>query len=155
MFSRESPVDCGICLPPSRYPSVVLDQCWSKGRQLQGCRWHHSSYTLGRKQKKKVGWVGEMVRVLCARKFGKKKNIDERPKNDEDNSEDKDEHRNSDNETEVGSASNTECDQDSDDSFSEENEEEIDKMEIEEEDWIEFIKRSTREAEEQMKNTEG
>ena len=42
-------------------------------------------------------------------------------------------------------------DQDSDVSFLEDIDEEIDKMEIEEEDWIKYIKRSTREAEEQMK----
>ena len=50
------------------------------------------------------------------------------------------EHRDSAKETEEGSASNTDCDQDSDVSFSED-----------EEEWIEYIKRSTREAEKQMK----
>ena len=67
-------------------------------------------------------------------KAGKEQNIDEEPKKDEDYAE---------------STSNTDCDQDRF-SFSEDIDEEIDKMEIEEE-WIEYIKRSTREAETQRK----
>ena len=83
-------------------------------------------------------------------KAGKEQNIDEEPKKDEDYAEDKEGQRNSENDTEEGSTSNTDCDQDRF-SFSEDIDEEIDKLEIEEEEWIEYFKRSTREAEEQMK----
>ena len=55
-----------------------------------------------------------------------------------------------DRETEEGSDQNSSKDQDSDVSFQEDTEEEIDATE-DEEDWIEYIKRSTREAEEHMK----
>ena len=91
------------------------------------------------------------LNVQTERKYKEKSG---RPENDADNPEDKEDHRNSDNETEKGSASNTDCDQDSDVSFLDDNEEEIDRMEIEEEDWVENVKRSTREAEEQMKTAE-
>ena len=80
-------------------------------------------------------------------KKGRMQIIDEELKKDEDNAKDKEEQHNSENETTL----NTDCDQDSDVSLSEDIDEEIDKMEIEEEDWIEYIERSTREAEEQMK----
>ena len=53
-------------------------------------------------------------------------------------------------ETGEGSEQNSDKDQDSDVSFQEDSDEEIDKSEKEEE-WIEFIKRSTKEAEEHMK----
>ena len=83
-------------------------------------------------------------------KKGREHNIDEEPKKDEDYAKDKEEQRNSEIDEE-GSMSNRDCDQDSDVSFSEDIDEELDKMEIEEEDWIEYIKKSTREAEKQMK----
>ena len=54
-----------------------------------------------------------------------------------------------DKETEEGSDQNSNKDQDSDVSFQEDTEEEIDATE-DEEDWIEYIKRSTKEAEEHM-----
>ena len=57
-----------------------------------------------------------------------------------------------DKETEEGSDQNSNKDQDSDVSFQEDTEEDIDATE-DEEDWIEYIKRSTKEAEEHMKNT--
>ena len=47
--------------------------------------------------------------------------------------------------------SNTDWALASDVSFTEDNDQEIDKMEVEEQDWIEYNKRSTREADEQMK----
>ena len=53
-------------------------------------------------------------------------------------------------ETGEGSEQNSGKDQDSDVSFQQDSDEEIDKSEKEEE-WIEFIKRSTKEAEEHMK----
>ena len=55
-----------------------------------------------------------------------------------------------DKETEEGSEQNSNKDQDSDVSFQEEIDEAIDSTE-KEEDWIEYIKRSTKEAEEHMK----
>ena len=58
-----------------------------------------------------------------------------------------------DEETEEGSKQSSNCDQDSDVSFQEDTDEEIDKGEIEEEDWIENIKRNTKEAEEHMMKT--
>ena len=48
-------------------------------------------------------------------------------------------------------ASNTDCDQDSDTSFRQDTDEEIDTADIEEEEWIEYMKRSTDEAMERMK----
>ena len=55
-------------------------------------------------------------------------------------------------ESEDGQSSNTHEDQDSDVSFENDTEEEIDTTEIEEEDWIEYIKRSTNDAMEKMEN---
>ena len=55
-------------------------------------------------------------------------------------------------ESEDGQSSNTHKDQDSDVSFENDTEEEIDTTEIEEEDWIEYIKRSTNDAMEKMEN---
>ena len=60
-------------------------------------------------------------------------------------------HENSEDDTQEGNSSDTDCDQDSDVSFAKDTDEEFDTAEIEQEDWIEHIKRSTREAEEQMK----
>ena len=54
-------------------------------------------------------------------------------------------------ELEEGSSSNTDCDQDTDVSFMNDADEEIDATEIEQEDSVEYMKRSTAEAEERMK----
>ena len=62
----------------------------------------------------------------------------------------KENHRSSDEETAEGSSSNTDCDQDSDFSFMKDTDEEIDRDESEEEDWIEYMKRSTAVAGERM-----
>ena len=61
-------------------------------------------------------------------------------------------HKSSGDETVEGSSSTSDCDQDSDVSFLNDTDEEIDTAEIEQEEWIEYIKRSTAEAEELMKN---
>ena len=53
-------------------------------------------------------------------------------------------------EWEVGQSSNRHKDQDSEISFENDTDEEIDTTVIEEEDWIEYIKRSTDEAMEKM-----
>ena len=55
-------------------------------------------------------------------------------------------------ESEDGQSSNTHKDQNSDVSFENDTEEEIDTTDIEEEDWIEYMKRSTDEAMEKMEN---
>ena len=55
--------------------------------------------------------------------------------------------------TEDGHISNTNFDQDSDISFTNDTDEETDTEVIEEEDWIEYMQRSTDEAIEQMKTT--
>ena len=55
-------------------------------------------------------------------------------------------------ESEDGQSSNTHEDQDSDVSFENDTEEEIDTTEIEEEDWIEYIKRITNDAMEKIEN---
>ena len=60
-------------------------------------------------------------------------------------------HRDADDETAEGSSTNTDCDQDSDVSFMKGTDEEIDTAEIDEEQWIEYMKRSTEKAVEKMK----
>ena len=55
-------------------------------------------------------------------------------------------------ESEDGQSSNTHNNQDSDVSFGNDTDEEIDATEIEEEDWIEHIKRSTKDVMEKMRN---
>ena len=60
-------------------------------------------------------------------------------------------HKCSGDETVEGSSSTTDCDQDSDVSFVNDTDEEIDTAEIDQEERIEYIKRSTAEAEELMK----
>ena len=57
-------------------------------------------------------------------------------------------------ESEDGQSSTTHNDQDSDVSFENDTDEEIDTTVIEEEDWMEYIKRSTDDALEKMENTE-
>ena len=57
-----------------------------------------------------------------------------------------------DDESEDGQSSVSHNDQDSDVSFESDNDEEIDAAEIEEEDWVDYIKRSTNEAMEMMGN---
>ena len=57
-----------------------------------------------------------------------------------------------DDESEDGKSYMSHNDQDSDVSFESDNDEEIDAAEIEEEDWVEYIKRSTDEAMEKMEN---
>ena len=77
----------------------------------------------------------------------KKSTQDRKEENVEDEAE-KESHKSSEDEAVEGSSSNTDCDQDSDVSFVNDTDEEIDTAEIEQEEWIEYIKRSTAEAEE-------
>ena len=69
----------------------------------------------------------------------------------EDGKEDEENQRSYENETDDGHSFNTNCDQESDISFMNDTDEEIDTKELEEEDWIEYMKRSTEEAMERMK----
>ena len=55
--------------------------------------------------------------------------------------------------TAEGSSSNTDCDQDRDISFMKVTDEDIDTADIEEEEWIEYMKGSTDEAMERMKSS--
>ena len=70
---------------------------------------------------------------------------------EKDGEEEKENNGSSEDETDDGNSSTTDRDQDSDISFMNDTDEEIDTAEIEEEDWIEYIKRSTDEAMERMK----
>ena len=80
-----------------------------------------------------------MLRLIIQtkRKYKKKTQTNKNEKGEKVN------HRSSDDETDDGNSSNTDCDQDSDVSFMKDTDEEIDTAEIEEEEWIEYIKRST------------
>ena len=53
-----------------------------------------------------------------------------------------------------GETSNTDCDQDSDASFMKDSEEDMEEIENEEEEWIDYLKRSTKEDEERMRSAE-
>ena len=72
-------------------------------------------------------------------------------KKKEKDAEDKDSYPNSEEMTDEGRSSNTERDHDSVVSFMNDTDEELDTAEIEEKDWAEYTKRSTKEAEEQMR----
>ena len=79
------------------------------------------------------------------------KGEDRKPEEEKDGKEEKGNHGNSGDETVDGNSSNTDCDQDSDISFKNDTDEEIDSAEIEEEEWIEYMERSTDESTERMK----
>ena len=99
--------------------------------------------------------------IQTKRKYKKTQSKDEnkvteevgKPKNEKDGKEDEENLGSSEVETEDVHNSNSNCDQDSDISFMNDNDEEIDTEVIEEEDWIEYMKRSTDVAIEQMKTT--
>ena len=80
-------------------------------------------------------------------KEGKEPENDKQPENVKGDDDEEDSHKNSEDETEEGSSSNTDCDQDRNVSFANDTGEEIHTAEIEQEDWIEYIQRSTAEAE--------
>ena len=87
--------------------------------------------------------------VQTTRKFQPKKVFANKKDEGTGKVDEKDNKGTTDKETEDGSEQSSKKDADSDVSFEEEVEEEIDATENEEE-WIEYIKRSTKEAEEQM-----
>ena len=77
----------------------------------------------------------------------KKVNANEGPEKDEKEAKESESNCITDEETGEGSKENSDCDHDGDVFFHEDKNEEIDKGEIEEEVWIEYVKRSTKEAE--------
>ena len=92
----------------------------------------------------------KMLRLIVQTRRKYKKKTQTR-KNEKDGEDEKVNHRSPDGEAAEGSSSNTDCDQDSDVSIMKDTDEEIDTAEIEEEECIEFMKRSTATAIERMK----
>ena len=78
----------------------------------------------------------------------------EKPEKVKDGEEEKENHGSSEDETGDGSSSNTDCDQESDISFMSDTDEEIGTADIEEEESIECVKRSTEVAIERMKTAQ-
>ena len=62
----------------------------------------------------------------------------------------KDSQENSEDDTQEGSSTDTDCNQDSDVSFAKDSDKEIDTAELEQEDWVGYMKRSTAGAEEKI-----
>ena len=91
----------------------------------------------------------KMLRLIVQTKRKYKKKT-QPSRNEEEDEDEKANHRSSDEETAEGGNSNADCDQDSDISFMSDTDEEIDTSEIEEEDWIEYMKRRTAIAVERM-----
>ena len=92
----------------------------------------------------------KMLRLIIQTKRRYKKIVKQKDKTNEEK--DTNDLSSTGDEIEDGQSSNTHKDQDSDVSFENDTEEEIDTTEIEEEDWIEYIKRSTNDAVEKMGN---
>ena len=86
--------------------------------------------------------------VQTKRKYKKKTQTS---KNGKDEEGEKEDHGSSDEEIVECSGSNTDCDQDSDVSFMKDTDEEIDAGEIEEDEWTDYMKRSTAIAAERLK----
>ena len=83
-------------------------------------------------------------------KEGKEPENDKQPESEKGDDEEGKESHSSEDESEEEVTPTRICDQDSDDSFANGTDEEIDTAEIEQEDWIKYIKRSTLGAEERM-----
>ena len=96
-----------------------------------------------RKYKKKIQSSNEEKGQGGLKKKGKEK----------DGEEEKQHHGSSEDETDDGSSSSTDCDQDSDISFMNGTDEETDTAEVEEEEWIEYMKWSTAVAIERVKQS--
>ena len=94
--------------------------------------------------------VRKMLRLIIQTKRRYKKIVKHKVKTSED--EDNIDSSCTDDENEDGKSSVSHNDQDSDVSFESDNDEEIDVAEIEEEDWVDYTKRSTNEAMEKMEN---
>ena len=113
-----------------------------------------STWTLTQKHEKMIKTAQrKMIRLIIQTKRRYKPKSVKMNKKEEgtEKVEEKEEGGTTDKETEEGSELDSRKDQDSDVSFQEDDDEEIDATENEE-DWIEYIKRSTKEAEEHMEN---
>ena len=111
------------------------------------------TWTLTQKHEKMIKTAQrKMIRLIVQtkRKYKSKKDAANKEGEGIDKHADEESKGVSDNETEEGSDLNSNKDQDSDVSFQDDAKEEIDATENEE-DWIEYIKRSTKESEELMK----
>ena len=108
----------------------------------------------GRYQENMKEWYDRLKSKCFASWFKRKENTNRKhrsAKNEKDEEGEKENHGSSDEEIVQGSSSNTDCDQDSDVSFKKDTDEDIDTAEIEEEDRIDHMKRSTANAAERMK----
>ena len=93
----------------------------------------------------------KMLRLIVQTTRRYKKKDDMQPEDEKrDVEEEKDSQENSEDDTQEGSSRDTDCDQDSDVSFAKDSDKEIDTAEPEPEDGMEYMKRSTAEAEERM-----
>ena len=111
------------------------------------------TWTLSQKHEKMIKTAQrKMLRLIVQtkRKYKSKKDAANKKGKEIDKHAEEENKYATDKETEEGSDQNSDKDQDSDVSFQEDKEEAIDTTE-KEEDWIEYIKRSTKEAEEHMK----
>ena len=114
-----------------------------------------STWTLTLKHEKMIKTAQrKMLRLIVQtnRKYKPKKVKTNKKKEGTEKGNEEDKEDMTDKETEEGSEQNSNKDQDSDVSFQEEADEEIDATENEE-DWIEYIKRSTKEALKKLRNT--
>ena len=111
------------------------------------------TWTLSQKHEKMIKTAQrKMLRLIVQtnRKYKSNENVANKKGEEIDKHAEEENKYATDKETEEGPDQNSDKDQDSDVSFQEDDEEEIDSTE-KEEDWIEYIKRSTKEAEEHMK----
>ena len=111
------------------------------------------TWTLTQKHEKAIKTAQrKMIRLIVQtkRKYKSKKDAAKKMEEEIEKQADEESKGTTDEETEEGSDHNSDKDQDRDVSFQEDDEEEIDSTE-KEEDWIGYIKRSTKEAEELMK----
>ena len=110
------------------------------------------TWTLTLKHEKMIKTAQrKMLRLIVQtkRKYKSKKDVSSKKLEESEKYADEESKGMTDKETEEGSDQNSSKDQDSDVSFQEDTDEEIEATE-DEEDWIEYIKRSTKEAEEHM-----
>ena len=113
------------------------------------------TWTLTQKHEKMIQTAQrKMLRLIVQtkRKYKTKNKATSKKDEEPEIPRDEDNENTSGKDTEDESQNDSKKDQDSEVSFQEEADEEIDATENEE-DWIEFIKRSNKEAEERMKNT--
>ena len=105
-------------------------------------------------QRKMLRLIVQTKRKYKQKKTQKETSKDKGPKTDEESSDCKKKHREHGEEIEEGETYNSDCDQDSDVSFIKDSEEDMEEIENEEEEWIDYLMRSTKETEERMKSAE-